>query len=688
MKSKIFSSKYVKTTSKGQIWVPGFLLLGFLLAFPVAELLMLGNWFGLNYKVAQIEYLYENLWRDGFIITGAVVAAGAAFLNGVNGFWYLYSSKKVDFYHSLPIKRSQMFWHKTYVGLLYYLIPYAAMEFLAVCIGAMRGFFSLKLMGMALLMLGIHLVFYLMIYFGVVMMLSITGNLLMGALMEIGLFLYGPMLGLFLGIYKSYFFNTYYPVTDQGIENIVGHLSPFYIGYQFMDQYAEKGGLGYFLLMAAVAVIFGVGAYFAYVKRPAESTGKSMVYRWCQILVKFMVVLLCGLGFGIIFYMIPSPEVQIPWWIFGLVLGTVLSHGILEVIFALDFRRFFANRLQLLLAGGMVAFCAFVFNQDLFSYDSFLPSYEKLENINMDLNESTSGIEHTPYLKEETDGNYELDIAWDKDGAALFSDGQVSRGLYENLRQLVKNQEKEKEDSVTNVKVRYALTSGRKVYRDYSLTEKELETLMNSCFEEASLKEQKYAFLSLDPRYLQWCSGVFMDGEYYTLFQNDQEKKQELLKALKADIEEASSDELLEIPCAALLLQYENIPVESKADRLEQKEFYSCNFFVYPSFQRTVAILRETGYPMSMDEVKIAKFEAMRYGENGEEGNRISYTDKEQIDAIKKVVLPSGLLPSWIPTESGISISFYNEQSFGNGGTYVYALKDQLPEFVKNDLEK
>lgn len=93
---------------------------------------------------------------------------------------------------------------------------------------------------------------------------------------------------------------------------------------------------------------------------------------------------------------------------------------------------------------------------------------------------------------------------------------------------------------------------------------------------------------------------------------------------------------------------------------------------------------------MSMDEVKIAKFEAMRYGENGEEGNRISYTDKEQIDAIKKGVLPSGLLPFWIPTESGISINFYNynEQSFGNGGTYVYALKDQLPEFVKNDLEK
>ena len=37
MKSRIFSSKYIKTISKGQLWMPAFIALGFLLAFPVAE---------------------------------------------------------------------------------------------------------------------------------------------------------------------------------------------------------------------------------------------------------------------------------------------------------------------------------------------------------------------------------------------------------------------------------------------------------------------------------------------------------------------------------------------------------------------------------------------------------------------------------------------------------------------------
>lgn len=49
MKSKIYSSRYMKVSSKGMMWIPAFVTIGFLLAFPVAELIMLGNWFGMGY---------------------------------------------------------------------------------------------------------------------------------------------------------------------------------------------------------------------------------------------------------------------------------------------------------------------------------------------------------------------------------------------------------------------------------------------------------------------------------------------------------------------------------------------------------------------------------------------------------------------------------------------------------------
>jgi len=44
MKSKIYSSEYMKSSSKGQRWIPAFAMIAFLLAFPVAELILMGKW--------------------------------------------------------------------------------------------------------------------------------------------------------------------------------------------------------------------------------------------------------------------------------------------------------------------------------------------------------------------------------------------------------------------------------------------------------------------------------------------------------------------------------------------------------------------------------------------------------------------------------------------------------------------
>ena len=124
----------MKVTSKGLVWIPAFVTIGFLLAFPVAELIMLGNWFGMEYTAREINALYANLWQNGFMLTGLAVAALAALFNGISQFWYLYSPRKIDFYHSLPVKRNRMFWYKTLQSLLYFLVPYLVMEFFAICI--------------------------------------------------------------------------------------------------------------------------------------------------------------------------------------------------------------------------------------------------------------------------------------------------------------------------------------------------------------------------------------------------------------------------------------------------------------------------------------------------------------------------------------------------------------------------
>ena len=182
MKSKIYSSRYMKVSSKGMIWIPAFVTIGFLAGISGGRADHAGKlvWNGSTPPERSV-CLYENLWQDGFMVTGLAVAALAALFNGISQFWYLYSPRKIDFYHSLPVKRSRMFWYKTLQSLLYYLLPYLAMEFFSVCIGAMRGFFSLASDETGIFMMVFHLLLYLLLYFSVVLVICITGHLLMGA---------------------------------------------------------------------------------------------------------------------------------------------------------------------------------------------------------------------------------------------------------------------------------------------------------------------------------------------------------------------------------------------------------------------------------------------------------------------------------------------------------------------------
>ena len=386
MKSRIFSSKHLKTISKGQIWIPAFITLGFLLAFPVTGMVKLSSWRDLQYSDLQILILYNNLWKDGFVLSGLIIASIAAFINSVNGFIYLYSGKKTDFYHGLPMKRAELFLERVVSGLVYYLMPYIITEFLMICIGAMRGFFSLNIMGMAVRMLFLHLIIYLVIYFSIVLIISVTGNMLMGILCLGGMYLYGIVLNLLLVAYGRSFWRTFFSEYQYGGFNTLLHTaSPGTLILSMVSDYAE-GKTG--KLLAAViilGVILGVLAWIAYKKRPSEAAGKSMVYTWVSIVVRFMVVVPGGLAVGWIFYSLTTGKVRILWWIFGMILGTVVIHGLLETIYQMSFQGFFAKKIQLVIAGGLVAVCALFFQKDLLHFDSYIPKQEDIVSVNLNM---------------------------------------------------------------------------------------------------------------------------------------------------------------------------------------------------------------------------------------------------------------------------------------------------------------
>ena len=135
MTSKNLFFKLMLENMKRRIWT---LALGFLVFFftlPVAEAFVFSD---------KRYYTYENYENYRRMIDGnalAIISAGneflvivvvtAALICGVSSFAYLHSKKKVDFYHSLPVRRETLFAVSFVNGILimaavFYLTPAAS----------------------------------------------------------------------------------------------------------------------------------------------------------------------------------------------------------------------------------------------------------------------------------------------------------------------------------------------------------------------------------------------------------------------------------------------------------------------------------------------------------------------------------------------------------------------------------
>lgn len=704
MKSKIYSSRYMKVSSKGLIWIPAFVTIGFLLAFPVTELIMLGNWFGIGYSTDQIGLLYENLWRDGFMITGLLVAGLAALFNGISQFWYLYSPRKIDFYHSLPVKRNRWFWYKTLQSLLYYILPYLVMEFFAICIGAMRGFFSLHLMKLAFLLLIFHLLLYLLFYFTVVLVIALTGHYLMGALLLTAVAAYGPVLAVLIHLYESVFYRTY----SGGAAGTLELTSPVTLAIAFQGSY-KAGNYGKLLvLVILLTIVLGTAGYYAYVHRSSERTGQAFVYRWPGIVVRFLIVVPTGLGIGLIFYLLPTDDSRIIWWVFGMILGTLLSGGIMGVIYHMDFRKFFSGKFQFVISVAAVALLACVFYFDMTGYDRYLPAYDQIQNIKAGF--EAAGMETSNNIIINQDGT----VSWKTvDSNSALTNGN-NLGISEEIYNCIENIEKESSKSTGSwlgvksvlnrwdetgefvaLPVGYELKSGRTVHRSYWVNREYVKELLKAGYAKGTLKEERYSVLGLDDKYADEVSCTFIDGQNISLFQDNRAKKEQLIDALRQDVFEASPEILTGEPCAVLSIEYPNVPAQSQVDNMvpgkkESTSYLSGYFYVYPEFKRTVEILKETGYPVSMKDVNITSVTIQYYmnEDHNEYSSPVVYEEAGQLEELKKVLKCYQLVQVWenkyTDQWGDLTVKINGEESMN-----IWVIPENaVPEFVQEDAKR
>lgn len=401
MTSKSFSSKGLLGNSmRRNLWALVLSGVGFFLSLLLPALMTMQN--ALEQRVLDLKEIpqahVEINWQNAMNNAASMLSGGNLFVKvvfivlavvcGVAMFAYLHSRQKVDFYHSLPISRTRLFANNFLTGVVCTFSTYLVMLAITVgCAYAMGCGEAVRWdeIGGAILC---NLIVFLLIYALTVLTTVICGNTIITLLLLAWVF-FSPIL---VRVLQFCLFDKFYDTFTANAGQLVGaiRLTPVvqyfvlhgthYIGEHVMGvlQPGESAlGLlvGYLIAAAVVTAL----ALFLFRIRKSERAGTALAFTPTKLPIKVYMCLVMGVAFGWVFGMIAGNF----WFWPGLVVGTVLFHWIVEIIYAFDFRAIFARPLHLLailvvLVAGMLAM-----QFDVTGYDTWLPDRDDLTAVDI-----------------------------------------------------------------------------------------------------------------------------------------------------------------------------------------------------------------------------------------------------------------------------------------------------------------
>ena len=404
MTSKSFSSKGLLGNSmRRSLWALVLSGVGFFLSLLLPTLMTMQN--ALEQRAQGLKELSQaNValnWQNSMNNAASLLGGGNLFVKivfivlavvcGVSMFAYLHSRQKVDFYHSLPISRTRLFANNFLTGVVCTFSTYFVMLAVTVaCSYAMGCGEAVRWneIGGAVLC---NLIVFLLIYALTVLTTIVCGNTIITLLLLVWVFFSPLLLGMLqIGLFEK-FYETYTSNTGGLLETAM-KLTPVvlyfvlhgthYIGERVMGV-PQPGEPAFGLLIGYLiaAVVVTALAVFLFRIRKSERAGTALAFEPAKLPIKVYMCLVIGATFGWLFGVMAGNF----WFWPGLVIGTVLFHWIVEIIYAFDFRAIFAKPLHLL-AILVVLFAGMLAMQfDVTGYDTWLPDREDITAVDINV---------------------------------------------------------------------------------------------------------------------------------------------------------------------------------------------------------------------------------------------------------------------------------------------------------------
>lgn len=446
----------MKEDMRHKTWLLALSILGSFIAGPVCFLL--GNstsrlnvmlpTFSLQKRdqyLIQLGNSYTSYFYQIHFWVQIILLLCMALLLAIFGCRYLYSRKMVDLYHSMPVKRSRLFWAVYLNGFLIWFVPNCISNLSVMALSAFRlretaitpDVLALIAKGMVLLLLC-----FFVVYNASLVPVMISGNA-KNAFFNI--LVYGLV---FFGFYGA---TTLLKVANLNTlclpENWFMHpavivlsplATPFYLMVPFVEQWNQASYVGIslellgkinwavcILFVSAVALFNLMLAFKLYRKRPSELAEKGVDNRWFAIPARYLTSILAGLLLSLLFYTMTS-ENSLNWYLFGSVFGSFLIFAIINILYTGSFKAVFSNKLQLFFT--LLSSCGLVlcFYFDVTGYDTRLPDAADIQWISLyspDLHGSDYGIQSKP------DGTFVWNPNFDPDTLPRYTDQEQNYRL-------------------------------------------------------------------------------------------------------------------------------------------------------------------------------------------------------------------------------------------------------------------
>ena len=608
MTSRISYYKIALDDFRRRIWMLALSFLGNILALPVTFLIANRSYLenlthiGTSSSVTERLLTYYNRFlTNNACVFMAVVSMTGALIVGLCGFRHLYSRKMTDLYHSVPIKRGQMFLLLYLNGVLIYLIPMlvsvgitaiflfanlASHNALSVC-----GILLWNLLRVAFLQFFLFLILYHLCLVCVMLSGNAFNALCLTALLGSAA---AGLYGLF-ALLSDEFLDTFHSMSvtlDQ-----IAWASPLVSPFLLLIDFADNGVGALFtgitlstfehpyllrlgtLAMTLLTLFF---SYKLYQKRPSETAEHGVDHVLAQHLVRILSAALAGL-FGSYLFLAIIGKDAVGWQLFGLILCGTLAFGIMDIVMHLNFHCFFAHKKEMVLTLAASCVLVLVLAFDLTGFDYRLPNKNHMENYRIQLSQyydDSRGISITE------DGLY---AGYQYDPYISYADADALYPLLEQLSQKYQGRIAStvaRLNVISDVKVGPFQFSFR---RRYAISPEDLEALRPLVESREYLEASYPASLGLLPQPASLTVSSNLIHSQETLV--DAELIAQILSAYTVDFEQHTALETLQngLVIGSIELLY------PWADQ-EYSQYYHTILPIYNHFGNTLALV-EQEYP-------------------------------------------------------------------------------------------